>query len=123
MALIYLFCLIIIWAGVAKLNDDIALTGLLAPVLSLIAAVLYGSFIWLKTGQWGLIDVSSVFSFFNNQALNLYSFASYIGFSKLNTWYLGTNIAWSTAFIPPLGNIFCTFVFDGVVLKRSGSLR
>lgn len=112
MGLLFLFCLIILWGFAAWLNDDIILLGLVAPVLALIASMSYGSFVWLKTGEWGSIDVLSVYCFLNEQCFDVYRFSSYVGFSKINNWYISTNVAWTVAFAPALGNIFCTLFLD-----------
>ena len=114
MALLILFSLVLLWGLLAWLNDDVVLLGLSAPVLALIVSTLYGSYIWVKTGVWGSFDVLSVLCTIKKECFNLYSFSSYVGFAKLNNWYLSTNVAWTVALVPLFGNMLCTVVLDNI---------
>ncbi|WP_409586186.1 hypothetical protein [Vibrio rotiferianus] len=114
MALLILFSLVLLWGLLAWLNDDVVLLGLSAPILALIVSTLYGSYIWIKTGVWGSFDVLSVFCAIKKECFNLYSFSSYVGFAKLNNWYLSTNVAWTVALVPLFGNMLCTIVLDNI---------
>ncbi|WP_409582339.1 hypothetical protein [Vibrio rotiferianus] len=114
MALLILFSLVLLWGLLAWLNDDVVLLGLSAPILALIVSTLYGSYIWVKTGVWGSFDVLSVFCTIKKECFNLYSFSSYVGFAKLNNWYLSTNVAWTVALVPLFGNMLCTIVLDNI---------
>ncbi len=114
MALLILFSLVLFWGLIGWLNDDFVLFGLVAPILVLIVSTLYGSYTWLKTGTWGSLDVLTVFCVIKKECFEFYSSSSYVGFAKLNNWYLGTNIAWTAAFVPVFGNMFCTLVLDNI---------
>ncbi len=114
MALLILFSLVLLWGLLGWLSDDFVLFGLVAPILVLIVSTLYGSYMWLKTGSWGSFDVLTVFCAIKKECFDLYSFSSYVGFAKLNNWYLSTNVAWTAALVPMFGNIFCTIVLDNI---------
>lgn len=118
MALLTLFSLVFIWGFAAYVNDDVALWGLLIIVLALVTPISYGLFVWLKTGVWGSIDVFTAYCALEKQCVDIYSVSSYVGFAKLNNWYIGTNVAWTAALVPMLGNIFC-----GLVLDKSETLE
>ncbi|MCD9530011.1 hypothetical protein [Photobacterium carnosum] len=120
MEIILVLIAIIIWSVGVQLDDDIAMYGIIIPILALIISLLYGSWIWLKTGGWGSVDVMSTFSFIKNDIFNFnsYSLSSYVGFTKINNWYLSTNIGWTVAFVPLLGNILAT-ILENIINKKN----
>ncbi|CAK2361370.1 conserved hypothetical protein [Vibrio crassostreae] len=119
MALLILFLLVLLWGFLGWLNDDVILFGLVVPILVLVASILYGSYTWLKIGSWGSFDVLTVFCTIKKECFGVYSFSSYVGFAKLNNWYLSTNVAWTATLVPMFGNMFCTLVLDNIEpLKR-----
>jgi hypothetical protein len=118
MALLVIFSLIIIWGVIAKVDSggNFIEWGIFIPIIVATVSIFYGLFIWFKAGYWGSVDVLTIYCMLKEQCI--YVSSSYVGFDNLNKWYLSTNVAWTIALVPMLGNVFCTLVLDHIKVSK-----